>query len=153
MQKNHRLFLPTLSQHISHRALPERNFKNDDRKREDPHRASETAAQREARLVERPEFSAYMHCQHTEHCLIERLRKYQITSQIAIVRDNLLKFYICERRRENSETLYSKTVEQMEAIATVISTIRLRGYYLFHRAIFRGHYSRAATNRGRRLLD
>ena len=46
---------------ISHnyRALPERSFKNDDRKREDPHRASETAAQREARLVKRPKLSAY----------------------------------------------------------------------------------------------
>ena len=34
-----------------------------------------------------------------------------------------------------------------------ISPIRRRGYYLFHRTIFRGHYSRAATNRGRHLLD
>ncbi len=59
LQKDHRLFLPTLSQLISHRALPERSLKNDDRKREDPHRASETAAQREARLADRPEFSTY----------------------------------------------------------------------------------------------
>ncbi len=29
-----------------------------------------------------------------------------------------------------------------------IFAIRRRGYYLFHRAIFCGHYSRAATNRG-----
>ena len=34
LQKNHRLFLPTLSQHISRKALPERSFKIDDRKRE-----------------------------------------------------------------------------------------------------------------------
>ena len=34
-----------------------------------------------------------------------------------------------------------------------IFAIRRRGYYLFHHAIFCGHYSRAATNRGRRLLN
>ena len=35
-----------------------------------------------------------------------------------------------------------------------ISAIRRHGYYLFHRVIrLRGDYSRAATNRGRRLLD
>ncbi len=50
LQRDHGLFLPTLSLHISHRALPERSFKTDDRKRENSHRASETAAQREAML-------------------------------------------------------------------------------------------------------
>ena len=34
-----------------------------------------------------------------------------------------------------------------------ICSIRRRGYYLFHHAILRGFYSRAATNRERRLLN
>ena len=34
-----------------------------------------------------------------------------------------------------------------------ICSIRRRGYYLFHHAILCGSYSRAATNRERRLLN
>ena len=34
-----------------------------------------------------------------------------------------------------------------------ISAIKRRGYYLFHHVIYCGYYSRAATNRRRRLLN
>ena len=85
--------------------------------REDPHHTSETAAQRKQGLQTDQNFLPTLPDR-------ERLsiKLHHVTSQIAIVRDNLLKFYICERRRERFRIIgavLSLTVEQREAIGCI----------------------------------